>query len=156
MLTSRPFDEIMERSKTSSTLSRISSSTSSSSSTAADKALIKGYAQQYLKEIIQMLDIVPRQMLLLFKMNDCLRHIHCTLECPPNNNLLVAGTHASKAIYQHEVKQHQLQLQLQKENDTSLSMVQTLTHRLSSWLSYSRVSFHIRLYSIWSWWRNYL
>ena len=151
MLTSRPFDEIMERSKTSSTLSRISSSTSSSSSTAADKALIKGYAQQYLKEIIQMLDIVPRQMLLLFKMNDCLRHIHCTLECPPNNNLLVAGTHASKAIYQHELKQHQQQ-QNQLQKDTS--MVQTLTHRLSSWLSYSRVSFHIRLYSIWSWWRN--
>ena len=146
MLTSRPFDEIMERSKKSSTLSRISSSPSMSS-TAADKALIKGYAQRYMKEIIQMLDIVPRQMLLLFKMNDCLRHIHCTLESPPNNNLLVAGSHASKAIYQHELQQQKYKL-------LSSTTVQTLAHRLNSWLSYSRVSFQIRLYSIWLWWQN--
>jgi len=81
MLTSRPFDEVIERSQT---RSFDSSTTSSSDQTGGDKAVIRGYAQRYLKEIISMLDIVPRQMLLIFKMNDCLRHVDYALGSPTN------------------------------------------------------------------------
>lgn len=61
--------------------------------------MIKGYAQRYLKEIIQMLDTVPRQMLLLFKMNDCMRHISYTLGSPSSTNIVVAGSHAAQAVF---------------------------------------------------------
>jgi hypothetical protein len=57
MLTSRPFDEVIERSQT---RSFDASSTSGSDNLGGDKAVIRGYAQRYLKEIISMLDIVPR------------------------------------------------------------------------------------------------
>ena len=42
--------------------------------TAEDKAQISNYAQQYLREIVLVLERVPAPMLLLFKCNDCLRH----------------------------------------------------------------------------------
>jgi len=54
MLTSRPFDEVMQRSKTKSFTAK------DSIDSASDAAMSRGYAQQYLKEIIQMLDKVPR------------------------------------------------------------------------------------------------
>ena len=81
MLTARPFDEIIERSKSGSI--RHHSSINGSS----DKLMIKGYAQKFLKDIIVMLDTVPRQMLLLFKMNDCMRHISHTLGSPASTNV---------------------------------------------------------------------
>lgn len=92
ILTARPFDEIIERSKS-------GSFNTSSSDPLGDKAMIKGYAQRYLKEIIQMLDTVPRQMLLLFKMNDCMRHISYTLGSPSSTNIVVAGSHAAQAVF---------------------------------------------------------
>ena len=57
MLTSRPFDEIIERSQTKS-FDALPISVSDQSG--GDKAVIRGYAQKYIKEIISMLDIVPR------------------------------------------------------------------------------------------------
>lgn len=42
--------------------------------TAEDKAQIRGYASQYTREIVHVLERVPAPMLLLFKCNDCLRH----------------------------------------------------------------------------------
>lgn len=84
MLTSRPFDEVVERSQTKSL------DASLASNGGGDKAVIRGYAQRYIKEIITMLDIVPRQMLLIFKMNDCLRHVDFALGSPVNS-LVVAG-----------------------------------------------------------------
>lgn len=96
MLTSRPFDEIMERSKSRSFTTKDAASMSMDAN--ADAAMIRGYAQQYLKEIIQMLDKVPRQMLLLFKMNDCLRHIDHALGSPANT-MVVAGKYAAQALY---------------------------------------------------------
>lgn len=56
MLTSRPFDEVIDRSQTRS----FDPSSVGNIDQAGDKAVIKGYAQRYLKEIISMLDIVPR------------------------------------------------------------------------------------------------
>jgi hypothetical protein len=57
MLTSRPFDEVVERSQTRS-FDALPISVSDQSG--GDKAVIRGYAQKYIKEIISMLDIVPR------------------------------------------------------------------------------------------------
>lgn len=91
ILTSRPYDEIMERAKTGSLSAGIKN-------TKADKALIAGYAQHFLKDIIDILGTLPRQMLLLLKMNDCLRHIDYTLGSP-TNTLVVAGEYASRALY---------------------------------------------------------
>ncbi len=95
MLTSRPFDEVIERSKTKSL------DASPVGNGGGDKVVIRGYAQRYLKEIIAMLDIVPRQMLLIFKMNDCLRHVDMALGSPMNN-LVVAGRFASKRVFENE------------------------------------------------------
>mmetsp|Transcript_29932 Transcript_29932/g.45809 ORF Transcript_29932/g.45809 Transcript_29932/m.45809 type:complete len:621 (+) Transcript_29932:100-1962(+) len=92
MLTSRPFDEVIEREKTKAFTSK------ESLDVISDAAMIRGYAQQYLKEIIQMLDKVPRQMLLLFKMNDCLRHIDHSLGSPANT-LIIAGKYATETLY---------------------------------------------------------
>jgi aarF domain-containing kinase len=97
MLTSRPFDEIQKRSKTR-TFSAASDIDANS-----DKAMIRGYAQQYLNEIILMLDKVPRQMLLLFKLNDCLRHIDTALGTN-SNSLVISGKYASELIYNHAKK----------------------------------------------------
>jgi hypothetical protein len=57
MLTSRPFDEVIERSQT---RSFDASPIKGVDQSGGDKAVIRGYAQRYLKEIISMLDIVPR------------------------------------------------------------------------------------------------
>ena len=97
MLTSRPFDEIIERSKTGSL-----ENGRNDAGDASDKAMIRGYAQKFIVEIIDMLDSVPRQMLLLFKMNDCLRHIDYALGSP-SNTLVAAGGAAAKAVYEAEM-----------------------------------------------------
>lgn len=38
-----------------------------------EKGMVRGYVQQYASEIAMLLSKVDRQMLLLFKTNDCLR-----------------------------------------------------------------------------------
>ena len=63
--------------------------------------MIQGYVQRYIKEIFALLDQIPRQMLLLLKMNDCLRHVDFALGSP-SNTLVVAGNYASKAVYKHQ------------------------------------------------------
>jgi aarF domain-containing kinase len=97
MLTSRPFDEIVERSKTGSLKADFQPDSKS------DKAMIQGYAQRFIKDIFGILSTVPRQMLLLLKMNDCLRHIDYTLGSPLNN-VVAAGKYASIAVYNEEWK----------------------------------------------------
>lgn len=131
MLTSRPFDEILERSKTKSL------STQSIGNNASDKAMIRGYAHQYLTEIIQMLDKVPRQMLLLFKMNDCLRHIDHDLGSP-TNTLLVAGKYAAETVYKEE--------NIVSSSLTIPRKTKPLFSGIKSWISYmivlSRINVH--------------
>eukprot|EP00978_Attheya_sp_CCMP212_P031776 scaffold121352_cov53-Attheya_sp.AAC.5 len=104
MLTARPFDEIIERSKNNGSLHGSSSSNTRKAGDDGDKAMIRGYAQRYLTEILAMLDTVPRQMLLLFKMNDCLRHVDYALQSPNNSSLAVAGKYAAKAVLEEDLK----------------------------------------------------
>mmetsp|Transcript_2372 Transcript_2372/g.3389 ORF Transcript_2372/g.3389 Transcript_2372/m.3389 type:complete len:678 (-) Transcript_2372:1160-3193(-) len=127
MLMSRPFDEVVERSKTNSFTAKIKIDAKS------DAAMIRGYAQQYIGEIIKLLDKVPRQMLLLFKMNDCLRHIDHTLGSNANT-LVIAGKYAVKAVYKSRCNQR------------------TFINRLKDWFSYMFVMSRIRLFEAAEWW----
>ena len=127
MLTSRPFDEVIERSQT-------RSLDASTPTGGGDAAVIRGYAQRYLKEIIDLLDIVPRQMLLIFKLNDCLRHVDMALGSPINN-LTVAGRYASKRVFMSE------QNRQKRVNGGVLGF-------LRSWLSYINVLLRINTYEL--------
>lgn len=129
MLTSRPFDEVVERSQT-------RSLDAAPVNLGGDKAVIRGYAQRYLKEIISMLDIVPRQMLLIFKMNDCLRHLDMALGSPVNN-LVVAGKYASKRVFDCDKEKHK------QSTGSALALFR-------SWLSYVHVLIRINCYEIFS------
>jgi len=135
MLTSRPFDEILERSK--STKSLLQQQNTKSYLKNGDKVMIRGYVQRYIKEIISMLDIVPRQMLLLFKMNDCLRHIHKDLKSSPTNHMIIAGDFASRALFDHS--------RMGRENFGKIENVY-------SWIGFMRVYFKIRInqFILWS------
>jgi aarF domain-containing kinase len=125
MLMSRPFDEVIERSKTGSFEAEKQIDNKS------DAAMIRGYAQQYLGEIIKLLDKVPRQMLLLFKMNDCLRHIDHALSSNSTTNLVIAGKYAIKATY---------------KNKQSVNV--------KDWFVYVVAMTRIRLYEVAQWWIN--
>ena len=126
MLTARPYDEIIERSKTGSL------STPTSPECQADRAVIRGYAKQFLKDIFLLLGTLPPQMLLLLKMNDCLRHIDFALGSP-TNTIVIAGKYAAKAVYDDEKK------------------AASLNTRFLSWLKYMKVLFRIQIYDCATW-----
>ncbi|KAG7340058.1 ABC1 family-domain containing protein [Nitzschia inconspicua] len=131
MLTARPYDEIIERSRTGSFQTPVSNRSPESQ---ADRAVIRGYAKQFLSEIFALLGVLPRQMLLLLKMNDCLRHIDMTLDTP-TNTLVIAGKYASKALY------------LQQWQESKSSVI----GKMNAWLSYIRVLVRINIYEIGVW-----
>ena len=81
-----------------------------------------------------MLDIVPRQMLLIFKMNDCLRHVDMALGSPANN-LVVAGRYASWRVFERERNK-----QLQSNGGF-------LCH-LRDWFSYMNVLLRVNSYEL--------
>merc|ERR1712086_934694 len=99
-------------------------------------AVIRGYAQKYLKDIIAMLDVVPRQMLLIFKMNDCLRHVDTALGSQVNN-LVVAGKYASRRVFESDRRKHR------QSNGGVLGLLRV-------WLSYVRVLIRINSYELFS------
>ena len=123
MLTSRPFDEVVERSQT---RSFDASPIIGASHRGGDKVVIRGYVQRYIKEIIY----IPRQMLLIFKMNDCLRHVDYALGSPANT-LVVAGRYASKRVFECD----------KREKGGLLDFFR-------SWLSYIHVILRINSYEL--------
>lgn len=127
MLTARPYDEIIERSKTGSFAAK-----SASPESQADKAVIRGYAKQFMKDIFVLLGTLPPQMLLLLKMNDCLRHIDFALGSP-TNTLVISGRYAAKAVYEEEKK------------------TGSIGTRINSWLGYLNVLLRIQLYDFGVW-----
>ena len=88
-------------------------------------------------------------MLLLLKMNDCLRHIDMALESP-TNTLVIAGKYASKAVYRHQIQRN-------KEN---VSFIRTSISNFQHWLDFVKVMFRIQVHDIGVWvlskYRNYL
>ena len=49
-----------------------------------DNVIIRAYALKYYKQVSQLLNVLPSDMILLFKTNDCLRHIDSLLYSPIN------------------------------------------------------------------------
>lgn len=131
VLTARPFDEVVERSKRQKLYHNKRS--------AADEVVIRGYAQKYLPHIVKLLDLIPREMLLLLKMNDCLRHIDSLLETPPSNSLMVTGQYAVKALYKNEMKE-----------------TATLLGRWYVWMVHVRITIRIRVHQLALWCVDYL
>ena len=133
MLTSRPFDEVIERSKSGSFETAAAASSPGGGGGGGDQEVIRGYAQRYLRDIIDMLDVVPRQMLLIFKMNDCLRHLDMALGCP-GNPLVTAGRYASRRVLEGEVG----------------AAGGGWLRKLRSWLSYLNIVLRIEAYDMWT------
>ena len=138
MLTARPYDEIIERSKTGAL--SMKSNRSSTKESQADHAVIRGYAKQFLGEIFALLGILPPQMLLLLKMNDCLRHIDMALESP-TNTLVIAGKYASKAVYQHHIR----------ETRNNVLLPRISINRFKHWFDYVKVMFRIQIHDFGVW-----
>ena len=51
------------------------------------------YAQENMKEIVELLGALPSDLLLLFKSNDCLRHVNNLLGVDPRK--IAVGTYAT-------------------------------------------------------------
>ena len=92
--------------------------------TAADKAQIQGYAQQYLKQIVRVLELVPPPMLLLFKTNDCLRHAERQLDAGVDS--FVITLRYSLQAMAHERRR--------SSSSAGLWMLKALKLRLATWL----------------------
>lgn len=75
MLTQRPWEDVTNGSD----LSHLTVPT-----TKENKEMVQQYAQQYIREIAELLVRVPRELLLLLKTNDCLRSV---------DNILVGQYH---------------------------------------------------------------
>ena len=118
VLTARPFDELVQRSKSG------AFDLQENIDKEADKSVIKGYAKQFLPQIMSLLNTVPRQMLLLLKMNDCLRHIDSVLGSPINT-AVVTGKYAARGLCERG----------------------SIWDKLQAWCSYSLVLIRIQLYS---------
>jgi aarF domain-containing kinase len=128
MLTARPFDEIIERSKKGSLSKDVDTDSS------ADKAVIRAYVNQFIHQIFGLLDTIPREMLLLLKMNDCLRHIDYSLGSP-TNTVVVCGEYAARAVYADNLRQ----------NPSFLGV-------LRAWIGYMQVMARIQVHDLGVWW----
>jgi hypothetical protein len=64
--------------------------------------MLQAYGRRYYDEIMTLLGVVPSDLLLLLKANDCLRHLDRLLGTPINSTAVV-GEVASRIIYEEEV-----------------------------------------------------
>eukprot|EP00903_Cladosiphon_okamuranus_P008942 g8557.t2 len=80
-----------------------------------EKGMVRGYVQHYASEIAMLLAKVDRQMLLLFKTNDCLRHIDRTLGAPINTFVIAAKTCIS-VLREEDAKEALARLGASKRN----------------------------------------
>ena len=157
VITARPFDELIERSKhgslhrappstqlqaasptnpkTSTEVASTSKSTTTTALVSADHAVMRGYAQRYMTQIFEMLGTLPRQMLLLLKLNDCLRHIDFRLGSP-TNTLIVCGRYAARAVL----------------DDTLRNPSSTWLQKFHGWCNYVHILFRIQLHNVGVWW----
>jgi aarF domain-containing kinase len=121
VLTARPFDETVERSRSRTAALRArrfflrewprprakhggGDNDDDEVGARADRAVIRAYARRYLLSILDLLGSVPRQVLLLLKMNDCLRHIGGSLGCPPSRSLAICGRYAAEAALRDDLQ----------------------------------------------------
>jgi aarF domain-containing kinase len=139
MLLARPFDEVVERARQGSLQRRGGPRNNDRS----DQTIIQGYAQRYLPNIMALLAKLPRQMLLLLKMNDCLRHIDFRLGYPANT-LLVTGRYAAQSLYQNG--------QLCDQSLAKSSLWGSWIGRWRNWWSYMHILVRIQMHEMTLWW----
>eukprot|EP01032_Pedospumella_encystans_P008064 gene8064-9611_t len=58
---------------------------------ASDSTILKAYIEKYMVQIMQLLGVVPSDLLLLFKTSDCLRHLDLLLESDLNTSAVAAS-----------------------------------------------------------------
>jgi aarF domain-containing kinase len=100
MLTARPFDEILDRAAVSKGKKKGGAVEDQSGQSKGNNSMIRMYAMRYVKEIAILLDSVPRELCLLLKMQDCIRHIDSALG-KPVNTLEVSARRAHVGKLQH-------------------------------------------------------
>lgn len=71
--------------------------------TKGESEMLKAYAKKYLFDIVRMLGVVPSDLLLLLKTNDCLRHIDLSLGVPINTASILASTTA-QVLLKEDIK----------------------------------------------------
>ena len=64
--------------------------------------MLQSYAKKYYKEIVELLAIVPSDLLLLLKTNDCLRHLDKVMKTPVNSTAVI-GQICSDVILQEDI-----------------------------------------------------
>jgi hypothetical protein len=146
-----------------------------------EHVILKSYAQRFLPMIIQMLDTMPREMILLLKMNECIRHLHHTLteaatavkESPQSgtmeetgssgnksnvalfNSVLISGKYAARALREERVRK------CREELASSSSSTQFIVRRIwvelvlmkERWYDYFWI--YVNQYGIWFYERMY-
>jgi hypothetical protein len=98
-------------------------------------------------------------MLLIFKMNDCLRHVDYALQSPSNSSLAVAGKYAAKAVLEEDLKnidtpRNPTGRKNAKNNFESSEKSGRLVHRFYIWTEYFHLLFRIQLFELFSWWND--
>ena len=84
VLTMKPWNDIVSKD-----MGRLQSTGSN-----GEMEMLQAYAKRYLFDIVRLLGVVPSELLLLLKTNDCLRHIDVALGVPVNTATIVASTTA--------------------------------------------------------------
>jgi len=82
MLTMKPWDDIVADDN----VSRMKAK-----GTKGESEMLKSYAKKYFKQVVGLLRDVPSELLLLFKTNDCLRHIDRSLGVPVNTIQIIGN-----------------------------------------------------------------
>lgn len=73
--------------------------------TAAERAETHGYARQYAVEIGDVLRRIPRELLLILKLNDCLRSVDLALGAPVNT-MLIQARYTQRALAVDALARH--------------------------------------------------
>lgn len=115
--------------------------------TQAQQVMLQSYAAQYFKEIVQLLGTVPSDLLLLFKTNDCLRHLDHVLGTPVNSTQVVAEVVADVIL--HEEISHIL-----KSHSTLFTTLQALWKSLLHWTTLQSRVLMLKMLRLWLSWKN--
>eukprot|EP01031_Cornospumella_fuschlensis_P030613 gene30613-36989_t len=116
ILTMKPWDDIMADD-----LNKLKRNVKSTEHT-----MLQAYAKQYFREIVELLGQVPSDLLLVFKTNDCLRHIDNTLGTPINSTAVVADM-TSDVILQEDIEDALM-------TKTGVALVHCVTDAFWKWL----------------------
>ena len=134
MVTARPFDEVLDRRAAGAMIfgggkvkKRRRLKQNRKGGKGGDSAMLRHYAVKYMGAILKLLEDVPRDLPLLLKMNDCLRHIDHELGRRRNDNLKACAGAASRGRMEAVLK------------SARASLLQKFKAYLRHWLLLARV-----------------